>query len=405
MAGELTGRKVLILGGGHHQVPMVETAQKLGMCAIVCDADPQAYCRTHCDIFYPISFTEIESLVAIIRDLKIDGVSTIGTNQAIYWAAVLKERTGLPSKIDAPHLVKRAIKKNLWRSVLEDADINVPYGVSASSPQELQKQYRRQADVPVILKPGDGSGGKGVRLVESWKEFDDLFELTRQSSMEGVVIAEEFIDGTVIGVESITEQGHVQVVGIADKQMSPLPHFATLGVVAPTGLSVTQQDAVCRANESTIHALGLTNGPSHIDMIVRDHKVYVIDIGCRLAGGPVVFEIMRHCYATCLIEATLRQAVGLTAKVSPKWQGHYRGSRHWPAERNGRLAHIRYASTDLEKFGVTYQRFWKHPGDLVSATCDDTSMLGSFACRGATRLETLDRLDGYMRRVEFAIES
>lgn len=401
---KLRGKKILILGGGHHQVPMVEVARSHGMITLVADADINAYCRTHCDLFIPISFTDVERLSEIVSRQRVDGVTTIGTNQAIYWASMIKKKTGIATRIDPPALIERAIKKNMWRPVLESADVCTPHGVSASSCDELYGKYRDRADLPAILKPGDGSGGKGVFLAETWAEFRAGFDYARSYALSSSIVAEEYIDGIVIGVESLIEGGAVIPIGIADKQMSPLPDFATLGVIAPTRLSPSQQNAVLESNVKAIRALELTSGAAHIDMIVKGDRAFVIDIGCRLAGGPIIFSILKHCYGVCMIEAVLRQAVGDVISVSPAWQGIYRGSRHWPAPSAGVLQQVIFDGGRLDEYGVQYLRFWRHQGDEVVKTHDDTTMLGSFVCEGASYQDVLNRLDGFMRHVTFEIK-
>lgn len=401
----LSGKSLLIMGGGHHQLPMVEAARRLGIFSVVCDANPQSYCRTHCDLFYPVSFTDLPALTEIVRAHKIDGVSTIGTNQAIYWVAKLKEEAGLPSLLAPSDLINRAINKDLWRPVLEANGISVPVGASSSDPDRLKEMYTARAALPMVLKPGDGAGGAGVKAVFHWDAYAETFAYSQMSSSSRVVVAEECIEGVVIGIESLVTDGRVQVLGIADKQMSPLPAFTTLGCIAPTRLNAVQQELVKQVNERALRSLGIDWGPSHIDMIVRDKQVYVVDIGCRLAGGPVIFEILNRCYNASLIDATILQALGQPAFLEdPVWQGYYRGSRHWFPGKSGRLKRIHVPQSDLMANAVRYLRFWKHPGDDVARALNDTGMIGSFVCEGQSFEDTAERLDRFMNAVRYEYE-
>jgi biotin carboxylase len=361
------GKKLMILGAGSWQIPMMTKAHELGLETVAIDMNPNSPGKNHCDHFYTVSTSDKEGALEIARQHKIDGVSTIGTNDAICTAAYIKEEIDLPTICNPYEVVVRAVRKDLCQETFKEKGIPTALGFCHADPIALRMRLQ-QMNFPVIIKPSDSSGAKGITVVANHEQFDQAFRFAQKYANNQRVILEEYLQGAVIGIESYTVDGATHPIVIADKVLSDPPHCFALGVTLPTILPKEIQSRIIDVNRRAIEAIGINTGPTHIDMVVVTGEPKVIDVGPRLAGGPLIYELIPRAMGVDMIDATIRQALGEDICITVKPQGIYCASFHFSAPKSGILRSIRYDKEALDRYNITKLHFLKGSGEYVYDT-------------------------------------
>ena len=402
------GKKLMIVGAGHDQVIMIDKAREMGLETIAIDMNSEAVGKDHCDYFYPISTSDKESALEVAKRHKIDGVATSGTNDAICTVAYIKEELNLATICVPYDVAVRAARKDLWRETFGKKSILIALGFCSDDPAALHK-HLQQMDFPVLVKPSDSSGARGITVVENPEQFGQAFKFAQKYTNNQRIIVEEYIQGTVIGIESYTINGVTYPIAIADKVLSDLPHRFALGVTLPTMLPEEIRSRIIDVNRKAIEALGIHTGPTHIDMVVVNGEPKVIDVGPRLAGGPLIFELIPRATGVDMIDATIRQALGENIRINIKQHNIYCASLHFSAPKSGILQSIRYDEESLDRYNITMLRFWKKGGEYVYDAQSGINRfgyidrLGFVTAWAESYQEVRKKIDGFMRTLVLEI--
>jgi biotin carboxylase len=184
--------------------------------------------------------------------------------------------------------------------------------------QELIKRIK----YPVIVKPCDGSGSKGISKVSEREELVEAFNYALDSSISRKVIVEDFIDGKEYGVESFIYNGDIHVLSVMGKHKTPAPNYAELGHTIPSGLPIDFENKIKCVVANAIDALGISFGAVNMDILVTSSgKVCIIDIGARMGGNLIGSHIIPFGtgfdYMGALIESAVNDLSSFKPENSP----------------------------------------------------------------------------------------
>jgi len=208
--------KILILGGSHFQIPVIKYAKSAGYYVVTCDYLPDNPGHKYSDEYHNVSTTDQEAVLALARQLKIDGILAYASDPAALTAAYVGNAMGLPSN---PYESVRILSnKDLYRSFLRSQNFNTPVAYGYSSKNELTKNITH-LKFPVMVKPVDSSGSKGVAKVDNSQDLLFAFECAMEYSRTKNVIVEEFIvkKGAQIGGEGFVLDGRLVFMCLGDQ--------------------------------------------------------------------------------------------------------------------------------------------------------------------------------------------
>ena len=162
-------KRLLILGGDHFTIPVVEAAHKQGYYAITCDYLPDNVAHRHSDEFINFSTIDKEGILEWAKKNPIDGVVTF-TDSGVVTTAYLQHHLGLP-QIGPLESVEILQNKARFRQFLTEHGFNVPKakGFSCKDDALASKDFFA---LPVMVKPVDAAGSKGVTKVSDWNELE-----------------------------------------------------------------------------------------------------------------------------------------------------------------------------------------------------------------------------------------
>lgn len=310
-------KKILIVGASFLQVPMIKKAKEMGLYVAVADYNPEAVGIKYADQYFNCSTIDKEGLLDVALKFKPDGIATMATDMPMRAISYVCSKIGLNSiseqtaniatnKID----MIKAFKKN---------DVASPAFAECENFEECLSALDFFSEFPLILKPSDSSGSRGVIKIESRNELKNAFEYSKASSRDGKVIIEEFMVGPEVSVECFAINGDVNILQITDKLTTGAPHFVELGHMQPSSLDDDTVSKIKDLAKKACLALGIINGPAHAEIIVTNNGPKMVEIGARMGGDCITSDLVPLSTGIDMIKATLDYALGNKIDIDNKY--------------------------------------------------------------------------------------
>lgn len=313
MSEAMPGR-LLIIGAGPLQVPGIEAGRRMGLEVIATDMDPEAPGAALADKFYAVSTIDIAATLEVARECCVDAVMTLGTDFPMRTVAEVAQALGLPGV--SPETAEAATDKYEMCRRFEAHGAACPAFSLVSSAEEAQAAAG-DLGLPMILKPTDRSGSAGVALVRAKGRVAARFARAEGESRAGKVLAEEYVSGREISVETMSHSGEFHVVAITDKVTTGPPGFVELGHVVPCELDERTEALVRETARRGVEALGIECGPTHTEMKIDGERAVIIEIGARLGGDRITSHLVPLATGVDLVEASIRVALGEEPDLTP----------------------------------------------------------------------------------------
>lgn len=309
-------KKLLLLGGLRYLIPVIEAAHKLGIYVITCDYLPNNIAHKYSDEYHNISITDKDGVLALAQELGIDGIMSFAVDPGVLTAAFVAEKMELPS-CGSYYSIQILQHKALFRKFLADNNFNVPQAFGTDNYAKAIKGIEL-LNMPIIVKPVDAAGSKGVIKVENKKDLKNAFEFAKSFSLTKQVIIEEFIekegfssdsDGFSVNGELICVSFNRQY--FDDEALNP---YTPSAYSWPSSFNQIQKDELKSELQRLIKLLGLKTSVYNIEVCVnKQGKPYIMEFTPR-GGGNRLSEMIRFGTGVDFITNAVRAAVGLPTK-------------------------------------------------------------------------------------------
>lgn len=303
-------KKVLLLGGSHFQVPSVKCAKRLGYHTITCDYLPDNPGHKFADEYYNVSTTDKEAVLKLAQDLKIDGIVCYASDPSAPTAAYVAEKMGLSGQ---PYKsVEILSNKDLFRQFLTENGFNVPRARGFTKKEEAHADWDNFKK-PVMVKPVDSSGSKGVSKIETSDELDNAIDYALSFSRCKRFIIEEYIEKTGYQVDGDGFSVNGKLVFWAfgnqhnDLQCNP---YVPAGISLPYHMEPIKQQKLVDQIQKTFDLLHLQSGAYNFEARFDEQGIpYILEIGPR-NGGNLIPQITKYATGVDMIEYTIKAAMG-----------------------------------------------------------------------------------------------
>ena len=272
-------KKVLILGVAAVQMDAILELKEMGYetyaCAMAKDG-PGAEVADHFDI---IDILDEESIIKHIQDNGISAVYSVGSDLAMPVACSISQKLQLPQFVSSD-TARICNNKNLMRTTLgKSFKGNVPFQILESKDAELE------LDFPLIIKPADAQGQRGVKLVRNYHDYIEGYTIAKQYSRSGLVIAEKYISGSELSVNGYVVNGEIKFLLESDRET--WPQYIGLihkHIVPSKSFSEETKEEMAEIIKEACKKLEINNGPVYAQMKLEEGKPYIIEITPRLDG-------------------------------------------------------------------------------------------------------------------------
>lgn len=302
-------KKILILGAGEGQIPLIHRAKDAGWHTIVVSpkgdypgfalADEVAYCN----------IADIDAVVELTKTMQVQAIATDQTDIPVMAIQRVAKEMGIPAICCED--INNFRYKSRMRELCMNAGIKtIPYLVT-NDIAEVETFYHQQ-DGSVIIKPVDSQGSRGVTQVKTIDELQEAFDKAMGYSKEKKVIVEQFIEGQEVEVDTVMYHDEIKAVLIGDVlNFESIQIFSAYERIYPSQLPTTTQDEIRRVNAQTLKVLGLHTGWTHGEyMVAKNGDVYLLEVGARGGGNYIGSDIVKTMIGVSTDEMAFRTAIG-----------------------------------------------------------------------------------------------
>ncbi len=283
-------RTILFIGGGIETVPGIKIAKSMGLFVVVSDINPNAPCVKIADHFLLADTYNIQETIAEVHKFSekygpINGVICLATDVPLTVSSVAEEfdLPGIP--IESAQIVSDKI---LMKDHFKDKKLPIPWYCEISEYNELTDVINKRS-LPLIIKPVDSRGARGVLLITNEIDIKWAYENALSYSPTKRVMVEEFLEGPQVSTESLVIDGEVYTFGFSDRNYELLkkysPHIIENGGDLPSFLPEEDQSKIKETVTRAAKSLNISNGVIKGDMVLCNGNPYIIEVAARLSGG------------------------------------------------------------------------------------------------------------------------
>ena len=362
-------KKILLLGGSAQQVVAIKTAKRLGYYTVLCDYLPDNPGQYAADKYYNVSTTDVEAVYKVAMDEKVDGILAYASDPAALPAAIVAERLGLPT--NPPESVAVLGVKHNFRKFLGENGFACPRNFTFNVGADIEevKGKIQELHFPIVVKPTDSSGSKGVTVLKSVEGLDTAIAWAESYSRNKILIVEEFIESNfpaVIDGDIFVWDGKVILYGeMACLRGNEHNGLIPVGEKSPAGLNSKQIDNVHKELQRIITMLGIKFGELNIEILLdKNDNVHFLELGPRAGGNMIPIELS-DIFNVDLVEANVLAAMGENPMLQPVRQSGYFTTYVLHSYRNGQFEGVSIANKI--RSNVYRREIYKKSGDLVES--------------------------------------
>ena len=359
-------KKLMLLGGIRYLLPVIKAAHEQGYYVITADYLPDNIAHQYSDEYANVSIIDKEAVLKVAQEKQIDGIMSFGVDPGVVAASYVQNKMGLPS-FGPFESVEILQNKDKFRAFLTKNGFNVPLAKGFDSVEAAMQEIYRYP-WPVIVKPTDSAGSKGVNRVDKAEDLRPALEYAMQHSISGHIIVEEFIDkeGCSSDTDSISVDGKLAFVSFNAQRFDAeaTNPYTPAAYSWPSTYTKEQEEYLTSEIQRLITLLDLKTSVYNIETRVGTNgKPYIMELTPR-GGGNRLCEMLRYATGVDMITAITRAMVG--DPIEKIEQKPYNG--HWAeiilhADKEGFFDHL-----EIDKHQpvtVVEEDLWVKRGDHV----------------------------------------
>jgi len=382
-------KKIMLLGGLRYLKPVIDAAHKQGYYVITADYLPNNIAHQWSDEYCNVSIIDKEAVLKEAQRLQIDGIMSFACDPGVVAASYVQNKMGLPS-FGPFESVEILQNKDKFRAFLAKNGFNVPQAKGFDSVEAAMDEIYWYP-WPVIVKPTDAAGSKGVTRVDKAEDLRPALEYAMEHSISGHIIVEEFIDkqGCSSDTDSFSENGKLKFVSFCAQRFDAeaTNPYTPAAYSWPSTFTKEQEEYLTSEIQRLITLLKLKTCVYNIEVRVAPNgKPYIMELTPR-GGGNRLCEMLRYATGVDMITAITRAMVG-DPILEPIEQKPYNG--HWAeiilhADESGVFDHLEI-SKELPA-EIVEEDLWVEKGDKVESFEGANNAIGTLVLKFQTAEE------------------
>lgn len=310
-------KKLMLLGGMRYLVPVIEAAHKLGVYVITCDYLPNNIAHKYSDEYCNVSILEKDKVLEKAKELKIDGILSFACDPGVVTAAYVAEKMGLPSS--GPYeSIEILQNKGKFRKFLTENNFNVPVAKQYTDIETALNDIE-MFNWPVIVKPTDSAGSKGVTKVVKKSELRDAINYALKFSHSNEFIIEDFLEkiGDSSDCDSFSVDGELKFVSFSAQKFDENCEnpYTPAAFTWPASISKEHQEELTNEIQRLLKLLDMKNSIYNIETReCTNGKAYIMECSPR-GGGNRLAEMIRYMTGVDMITNIVKSALGMELDV------------------------------------------------------------------------------------------
>lgn len=376
------GKKLMLLGGIRYLLPVIKAAHEEGYYVITADYIPDNIAHKYSDEYVNVSIIDKETVLRVAQEKQIDGIMSFGVDPGVVSAAYVQEKMGLPS-FGPYESVCILQNKDLFRAFLSKHGFNVPKAKGYSNLNDALTE-QDEFDYPVIVKPTDSAGSKGVTRVDDRSQLKKAVEYAFDKSFSRHIIIEDFIEkrGCSSDTDSFSVDGQLKFVSFNAQRfdVNAANPYTPAAYSWPSTFTKEEEMYLTSEIQHLISLLGMKTCVYNIETrIGTNGKPYIMELTPR-GGGNRLCEMLHYATGVDMITAITRYVVGDSVPVIE--QKPYKG--HWAevilhADKDGSFDQLVVAKGFPAE--IVEEDLWVSKGECVNSFEGANNAIGTLVLR------------------------
>lgn len=404
-------KNLLIIGAGIEACEGIKTAKSMGLKLIIADGNPKAPGLALADWKIIASTYDGDAILKQINALIKQGVVIHGAMAMC--ADVPMSVATVTAALDLPGL---SLESAFWvsdklamKDRLKAKGVPIPDYADVSDPSLLQHRAK-EIGFPLIIKPVDSRGARGVQLIDTPDLLPSAWELAAKESPTARVMLEEYLDGPQFSTETLIDNGNCYTLGFADRNYEWLPRTKPFiienGGDAPTAASERIKSEIIATVEHAATALGITQGIAKGDMVYTKDGAKVIEIAGRLSGGFFSTTQIPLATGVNFIEKAVKLALGEALSLPEVTPNKERAvAIRYLDLTPGKVRAIHGAEQACQAEGVAMFKLFIGAGDEIHPLANHTQRAGFAIASASTKQGAIERAMSALANIKIEYES
>lgn len=375
-------KKLMLLGGIRYLLPVIKAAHEQGYYVITADYIPDNIAHKYSDEYVNVSIVDKDAVLKVAQEKGIDGIMSYGVDPGVITASYVQDKMNLPS-FGPFESIEILQNKDKFREFLLKNGFNVPKSKGFSSEEEALGDLSWY-EYPVIVKPTDSAGSKGVTRVDKEEDLQKAIQYAFKHSIKGNIIVEEFIEkkGCSSDSDSFSIDGELKVITFSsqrfdDKALNP---YTPAAYSWPSTFTDNEEMYLTFEIQRLLSLLQMKTSIYNIETRIGiNGKPYIMEVSPR-GGGNRLAEVIRLATGLDMITACVCAAVGDDIEdLKPK---SYNG--HWAeiilhSDKKGKFADL-IIPDEMAQF-IYEKDLWVEPGEEIEAFNGANNAIGTIIMR------------------------
>lgn len=377
-------KRLLILGASISQVPFVKTAKYLGCFVGIVDYNNKAAAIEYADQYFQCSLTDLEGVERIAEEFCPDGITSGASDVGVLTAAILCEHRGLPG-LSVDTAIKVKDKGAMIEAFRQHGVAHPEYQIVESTEDAVS------LDFPLITKPVDNSGSRGINVARNPEELAAALENSLSCSLSHRAIVEEYMEGPEVSVEVLIQDGEPHVLQVTDKITTGEPHFIEIGHSQPSQLPEPDLKAIRELAYNAVKAVGIQDGCAHAEIKLTPKGPKMVEIAGRLGGDFITTVLVPCSTGINMSEYEILRAIGMPKKFV-SGNGYRNGvAVRFIEARAGMVESVEVSYLAEAMVGVEEMKFVCKSGKVYAGAENNNDRFGYVIATGRHPQEALDR--------------
>lgn len=381
-------KAVLIFGVGPLQESIIGRAKKMGLYTVGIDPCADATCKDCVDAFEIVPGQDYEGHCAVVEKYGIDAIVTAATDKPLVMMARIAEKYRFP--FYSVETAQWSTDKFQMKQRFMKGGVPCAKGRLVKSVSEVE-----DFEYPVIIKPRDNSGSRGVKLCRSKEELEASMSEAFEVSKLDTVLVEEFIEGPEYSIEGFHHDGKSEVIQFTEKKTTEFPYNVELGHIQPANISEGNKQKIREIVAKIGKALNFVNCPSHTELKINERGIYVIETSPRLGGDYITSTLTPLSTGVNVEDELLKIALGQNINPEPK-SVQYSGVRFFAFEEGREIMHVPDSSFVKGWPHVVDFSFNLKAGDKVNRITSSLNRYGQLILQAGNRDAIDEAFDKYV---------
>ncbi len=299
--------KILIFGGGNDQLTLIKLCKSAGLFTVVIDPNPAATGQNYCDAFEVVDGQDYEGTCNVIEKHGITHIITVATDKPLVMMARVAAKYGIGciSEDSARNCTDKLKMKEVF----------VKNGIPCAK-YKLISELSDDMNYPLVLKPRDNSGSRGVTICYNRQDAEIAFVDAKRFTKGDTILCEEVIYGKEYSLESLHYNGKTKLLQITDKVMTELPYRCEMELTHPSLFSEEKFKEIERLVHKMSVAFGFENCASHCEILVNGDEIKVLEASGRMAGDYICSHLVPLSTGINMEQAALDITLGKEPNLS-----------------------------------------------------------------------------------------